>query len=442
MQLRLPFLVLFAASAAFAQDPGSPPVPRDGDEAAIEALERRTGSLTRRVARSVVSVAATESAAGPQEVVLPGLRIVPPRNRDRLEAAGFFVEPGVVVTTSDIVRAAGVYEVRCADGRRRPATLAGSDDVFRIAVLRVDELEHATPISAPSPGPAAGARALAWLATPCELAAADLSVVVVRGAACTSSSYDRHLAASICLQPGGAGAPLVGADGRLLGMAVASTAPSPVQADGSVRHCRSTLFVRGDDVISAAREILASRTVRHARLGVMLDAGTNRVDQLVPGGPAERAGLLEADEIVAVAGQPVTNATDISRVLLRRTAGEAIPVETRRAGATHSVPVVIDDVGLPPLPSAPPVPGATLRWTWRDASGDTPAAQWVVVEDVHASGAAAAAGLAAGDNVVEIDGMPVVRYLTRHRVRPAAVPPSSVVVKRAAGAVQMTLRAR
>jgi S1-C subfamily serine protease len=52
--------------------------------------------------------------------------------------------------------------------------------------------------------------------------------------------------------------------------------------------------------------------------------------QVVPGGPAQRAGLLGEDLIVEIAGHPVQSVEDLQRVMTAEVIGQAVPIRVIR----------------------------------------------------------------------------------------------------------------
>lgn len=418
----------------------------------MEALERRTQDLARAATPAVVAVTAiTEPPTTPQ-VVFPGLRIVPlHRESERLEATGFVVDldgtTGTVATTIELLRETARFEIRFADGTVRTARLLGADEPFRVAVLRVDVPDGTRAFSEAADDVAAGSRSFGWLFAAVPGAEPDVQLTSVRAAACPESTYDRHLTGALTLRSGGAGGPMLARDGKLLGMAVGSVADRvSLPATGS--KCRSTLFVRGDDLIAAVREIARSWSasqlgrVRHARLGVLLDADTSRVDQLLPGAPAESAGLREGDEILTVAGTSVTSAAGITRAVLRRKPGEAVPIEVRRGTGLVRATVTLDDVAFPAEPAVAPLPGAMLEMSIRPATATAGDARVLAIHDIEKGSPLDVAGARDGDELVSIDGMDAFRFVSRHRVRPAAAPVGEVVVRRGADEIKLTLSRR
>jgi thiol-disulfide isomerase/thioredoxin len=89
-------------------------------------------------------------------------------------------------------------------------------------------------------------------------------------------------------------------------------------------------------------------------IGVRFDRGTTRVIQVVPGGPAEKAGVKIGDEITAVDGHPVS--LDVEAVAAIREHRPGItPVVVRRSG--HDVTLAI---GIATMPDMDDLPKLTL----------------------------------------------------------------------------------
>jgi membrane-associated protease RseP (regulator of RpoE activity) len=67
-------------------------------------------------------------------------------------------------------------------------------------------------------------------------------------------------------------------------------------------------------------------TARYLSIGTSLQAQRLVVHSVIPGGPAEQAGLHPGDTITSVAGQPVANPEDVSSAV-RRHARDGQPLE-------------------------------------------------------------------------------------------------------------------
>jgi len=64
------------------------------------------------------------------------------------------------------------------------------------------------------------------------------------------------------------------------------------------------------------------------------------VTDLMPGGPAERAGLVKGDVVLTFADEAIRGVDDIHRLLTGERANTEVPVEILRAGQHLSMMVV------------------------------------------------------------------------------------------------------
>jgi peroxiredoxin len=80
-------------------------------------------------------------------------------------------------------------------------------------------------------------------------------------------------------------------------------------------------------------------------LGIAMDAGAPdgvRVKHVVRGSPADRAGLRSGDRIVRVDTSSVVTATQVTRAVSARSAGDRVQVTYARAGGETTVTVTLD----------------------------------------------------------------------------------------------------
>jgi S1-C subfamily serine protease len=67
------------------------------------------------------------------------------------------------------------------------------------------------------------------------------------------------------------------------------------------------------------------------------------ISGIVPGGPAEKAGLMRGDLILSVDGQPVSSLRDLYHAMWRKGPGESLGMQVLRESAIHVVEVVAGD---------------------------------------------------------------------------------------------------
>jgi len=424
--------MLSAAAPTLAQEgPGS-----SGE---LDAIERRTEDLAKLVGPAVVSVTAVVEDTPAREFALPGLVVTQPAHpASRFEGTGFLVTAeGHVATSFEMVRLDARFRVRFADGTNRAATLLGADEAFRVAVLKTTAPEGARPLAVVA-HLEPGRSALGWFfGTPEDPQGTPVQLVAVRAATSCEGTYDSYLTAPVPYAAGAAGAPLIARDGALLGMVVGWQRKRCALTDD--QRGKHALFVAGRDVVEAADQIVRLGRVRRARLGVLLDGDTNRIEHVLPESPAEKAGLAEGDVVVRIGSADVARGSEITRTLLRRSPGDRVRVDVKRGAGVVSAVVALDDVAMPALPTTPPVPGATLSVAPQVAdSGGV--VQVVRVARVEEGGVPQGAGMRDGDQVLSVDGRDVAWFLARHRVRPSEQGPAEIVVARDGGTLTIALK--
>ena len=65
------------------------------------------------------------------------------------------------------------------------------------------------------------------------------------------------------------------------------------------------------------------------------------IERVVPGSPAEKAGLLPGDQLIAVEGKEISEVTDIHDALSRKGWGKDISLTIIREGAKKEITVTL-----------------------------------------------------------------------------------------------------
>jgi uncharacterized protein YukE len=141
-------------------------------------------------------------------------------------------------------------------------------------------------------------------------------------------------------------------------------------------------------------EARSAATEHKNRLGAMVGNGVV-VAEVTPDSPAAAAGLTRGDVIEEVNGDGVVSAAQLRHAVRKVGDGEWVTLRVFRAGATHEVRAQLPAAG-----------GADQRDGDRDRLGVT-VGPGVVVAEVAADTPAAAAGLATGDVIEDLNGEPV-----------------------------------
>jgi S1-C subfamily serine protease len=132
------------------------------------------------------------------------------------------------------------------------------------------------------------------------------------------------------LQPGDSGGPLLSRNGKVIGMdTAASTGSGFYVADSNdgyaIPIAKATKIAKQ---IESGRSSATVHIGATAFLGVEIDTsnGYDVIAAVVPGGPADSAGLVEGDVITAVGGHAVSTPTALANLLFTRKPGDRIAV--------------------------------------------------------------------------------------------------------------------
>ncbi len=313
-------------------------------EAVLDAYSEAVMTVAERVGPSVVNVAGVHRGTvmtrrGPMPYEAPGA------------GSGVIIAPdGYILTNSHVVHGARELEVTLADGRAFRAHLVGDDPDTDLAVLRIDASGLPAAELGDSDRLRVGQLVIA-IGNPFGFQASVTAGVVSALGRTLRSERGRPIEDIIqtdaALNPGNSGGPLVDSRGRVVGINTAiirgAQGISFAIPINTARWVAGLLIKEGRvrraflGIVGQARP-LAARTVREQRLAAPTGV---EIVQVVPGSPAERAGIRVGDTIVALDGAPVSGADDVHRYLARATAGTAIRVGVLRDGQRLDIPVTL-----------------------------------------------------------------------------------------------------
>jgi S1-C subfamily serine protease len=266
--------------------------------------------------------------------------------RLRLPSTGIHWRPGIVVTAEHTVRAEDGITVTAADGRSLAATLAGRDRGTDLAVLRVPELGNAAAALGDDSTLRVGHMVLALGHGP-RASWGVVSALGPRWRSWSGGDVDRLIRLDLVMYPGFSGGPLVDASGRVVGL----------NTSGLARESRLTVPVTTvarviDDLLRQGHVArgylgLGMQTVGlpealRTRLGLPGEMGLIVVT-VQAGGPAEQAGILLGDVLVALDGAPVAELEDVQERLGGDRIGTTVTALVIRAGARVEARITVGE---------------------------------------------------------------------------------------------------
>ena len=294
----------------------------------------------RRHAESMANQLATLSNELADVVERSGRAVVAVDARPRFTSSGVFWRPGIIVTAEHTIRTEEEIEVALPDGKKVPATLAGSDPGTDIAVLKVDSVAG-NPLPAATLEPVPGALALAVGRSADSGVNATMGIIsAVSGSWRTwrGGRLDRYIRLDLTLYPGSAGGVVVNTSGEALGIAT------------SVLSRIAGLAIPASTIDRVVDEILSRGRVARGYLGVGLQPVELPDHQkglivlsLERDGPAAKAGVLVGDILVSLGGAAVNDTDDIQSALESRAVGQGVEAVISRGGVTQTVSITIGE---------------------------------------------------------------------------------------------------
>jgi len=271
--------------------------------------------------------------------------------RDRLPSSGIVWRSGVIVSADHTLERDEEIGIGHPDlPREARATLAGRDGTTDLAVLRVENCPLPVAEGREIETVKVGHLALAVGRPHSGGPSASMGVISAIGAEWTTwrgGRIDRFLHADIDLPYGFSGGPLIDAQGRVIGM----------NTSGLSR--RFDLTIPRATVNRVVDQLLAKGRIARGYLGLGMQPvripdhvvrslrlsgnGGIIIISVEPGQPAERAGVLIGDVLVAIDGTPIDDPGDVLAALGPERIGATIALRLIRAGELKDVPITVGE---------------------------------------------------------------------------------------------------
>ena len=302
-------------------------------------------------------------------------------------------EDGYVVTNTHVVTLGGAaadatIRVTDADGRIYDAEIVGTDPIYDLAVIKLQDAEELTPIDFTDSSKLNVGDTTVAIGAPLGLpntvttgvvSALNRSIQIQSSAApdgdeiedqeqgrspwffdipgqdeSEQQSSGESLSIAViqtdaAINPGNSGGALVNAKGELIGInvAIATAGGSTSSEAGSV----GIGFAIPSNVVERVTdEIIENGSASHGLLGASVTSSALYEDadiegaliaEVVPGGPADAAGLREGDLVTEFEGVPIRSSTDLTAQVRALAAGAEATLTYVRDGERHEVEVTL-----------------------------------------------------------------------------------------------------
>ena len=279
---------------------------------------------------------------------MPRGMAVPPRQS---MGSGFIIDAkGIILTNSHVVKGADEVKVRLHDGREFIAKEIKSDPRTDVAIVRI-EASDLKPIRL---GDSRAVEVGDWVLAIGNPFGLDMSVtagiISAKGRNRITERAD-FLQTDAAINPGNSGGPLISMRGEVIGINTAIATESggydgigfaiPTHIAGWV----SEQLVSAGEVrrgyIGTQIQAVDAKTAK--QFNVKINEGAI-VHSVLPGSPAEKAGLEPGDVILNLNGQKIDSPTALQGVVEQLTIGKGYPMEILRDGKRQKLNVTIEQL--------------------------------------------------------------------------------------------------
>ena len=343
-----------------------------------------------------------------------------PNQLVRGQGSGFIVSAdGLILTNAHVVRGATEVMVKLTDRREFPAKVLGADAKTDVAVLRIE----AKNLPVLALGSTRDLRVGEWvlaIGSPFGFEnSVSAGVVSAKGRSLPDDSFVPFIQTDVAVNPGNSGGPLFNARGEVVGI--------NSQIYSRTGGYQGLSFAIPIEVATQVKDqIVATGRASHARLGVAIQdvnqalADSFKLDKpegalvsaVDPGGPAAKAGLQPGDVIRRIDSQAIVASGDLPALIGRSLPGQKIDIEVWRQGQARTLSAQLADASDKAVAATDKTDaaakgrlGLALRPLQPQEKRESGVSAGMVIEQV--SGAAARAGVQAGDLLMAVNGQPV-----------------------------------
>jgi serine protease Do len=323
--------------------------------------------------------------------------------------SGFIITPdGYILTNAHVVDGASEVTVKLSDKRELEAKVVGVDTMTDIAVVKVDA-KNLPVVKVGDPDDTRVGEWVAAIGSPFGMDhTVTAGIVSAKSRNLPSETLVPFIQTDVAVNPGNSGGPLFNMAGEVIGvnsqiysttggyMGMSFAIPIDVAMkvkDQLVEHGKVTRGRMGVTVQEVTPTLAKSFGLEKARGALVSNVDAD--------GPAAQSGLKAGDVVVGFDGKKIESSGELPAIVAGTKPGETVNVKIVRGGEEQDLKLTVGE--LQPerttLASGPGEKQGKLGVTVR------PGDKGIVIES--AEGAAAKAGLRAGDIIVGVNGKPV-----------------------------------
>jgi serine protease Do len=358
---------------------------------------------------------------------------IPREQREHALGSGVLVTAdGYILTNNHVVKNATSIKVMLSDTRTFTAKVVGADPQTDVAVVKIEGKDLPTASLGDSSSLHVGDIVMAF-GNPF-----GLNFTVTRGAVSALNRSEggiediqNFIQTDAPINPGNSGGALANVQGQVVGIntAILSNQSGPGGEGGFIgigfaipinmaKHVMEDLVKTGKVMRGYLGAQIRSLDEGLAHAFDVPDTSGALVEDIAPGGPADKAGLKNGDVIRKYDGQAVADSGQLIALVTETNPGTVVALDILRGGKPLSVKVTLGErpsnLGVHASLGQPPAQG-TLRGITvqnltpdlREQLGVPSSLQGVVISDLDPMSPAAQSGLRQGDVIESISRQPV-----------------------------------
>ena len=283
---------------------------------------------------------------------MPGMPEGGARPRGVSQGTGFIISAdGYVLTNHHVVDGADTVRIRLADRREFTAKVVGSDEQSDVALLKI----AASGLPTLRIGDSKSLKSGQWVVAIGSPFGLDHSVTagivsaVGRANPYANQRYVPFIQTDVAINRGNSGGPLLDTRGQVVGI-------NSQIFSNSGGYMGVSFAIPIDVAMNAVQQLKATGKVTRGQLGIEMqpmgrdearalnlpdDRGA-MVKRVVPGGPAEKAGIIALDVIRSVDGQPINEYSDLPPIIGGMAPGAKVRIELIRDGKPRTVTATLN----------------------------------------------------------------------------------------------------
>ena len=384
----------------------------------ILSTQRAFSNVSKKVTPSVVNI----STVSRKKLVQPFFEAnpffedffgAPQTRRDKSLGSGFLIsKDGYIVTNDHVVRDAESIQVKLSNDKVYDAKVIGGDQKTDIAVIKINAADLPAAVLGDSDKLEVGQWAIA-IGNPFGLdRTMTVGVISATGRSNMGiETYENFIQTDASINPGNSGGPLLNVYGEVIGINTAIVAAGqgigfaiPVNM---AKPVFSQLIQKGSVSRGYMGVTIQPVTEELAQSFGLKEAKGALVNDVIKGGPADKAGIRQGDVIIALNGKEVKDPSHLQRQVAEAGIGTVAKLSIFRDGKALEVGITLASADSAPKQRQREERGGSQQEGGADLLGliveNAEDGEGVVVVDAVRGGTGAEAGIRRGDVIVSIN---------------------------------------